>query len=206
VDAGFLSLTSASILNNHAGCGKVAGGGLYVSTGYATLSHNDFSGNHAQAAEVAIPCSGEFAQGGGLYIGSARLSSSNDTFISNTVLGGNNMSGFVDGQGGGLYNNGGTVILTNDTLAYNQARTARMVFWCSALVVRSVIQQLPKKRRRPTSQPRTPGRKSSNGVQSPRLFRKLKSRCRLRMQLAAGFELSRAGRARGIPSPPAPAT
>jgi len=37
-------------------------------------------------------------------------------------------------------------------------------------------------------QPRTPARKSSNGVQSPRLFRKLKSRHWLRKRLATGFE------------------
>jgi hypothetical protein len=36
---------------------------------------------------------------------------------------------------------------------------------------------------------RMPATKSSNGVQSPRLIRKLKSRCWLRKRLATGFEL-----------------
>jgi hypothetical protein len=47
------------------------------------------------------------------------------------------------------------------------------------------------RRRSPASQPRTPPRKSSIAVLSPRLFRKFKFRRWLRKQLATGFELLR---------------
>ena len=39
----------------------------------------------------------------------------------------------------------------------------------------------------------TPATRSSNGVQSPRLIRNTKSRCRMQKRLATGFELSTAG-------------
>ena len=53
-------------------------------------------------------------------------------------------------------------------------------------------------RRISSSQLRMPAIKSPIAVQSPRLFRKLKSRRWLRKRLATGFELSRGGPATGI--------
>ncbi len=94
-NAGDLTLSDVSVINNNINSAPGFGAGIY-NNGSITLSRSTVSGNHA------------FDYGGGIY-------NTGPLTVINSTISGND----ANSAGGGLYNDGGTITISNSTISGN---------------------------------------------------------------------------------------